>query len=94
MTSHLGFRLQCTAGGTSPLQYRWQHNGRDIVYGKRFRLLPTGTLIGKPLDSNDDGTYQCFVKNDFGADFSRKLWINVTGKVGFKQEFKEYIFGN
>lgn len=79
VTSHLGFRLPCAASGTGPLQYRWKLNGTDVSYEGHYRLLPTGTLEGRDLDHSNDGTYQCFVKNDFGEDFSRKMWVKVSG---------------
>lgn len=77
-----GFNLPCKATGTSPLDYRWQHNGEDVEYGVQYQLLNSGTLEGKLLSSNNNGEYQCFVKNDFGEDFSRKLKVVISGEFG------------
>ena len=41
--------------------------------------MPSGTLVGQALNQRNSGKYQCFVKNDYGTDFSRKLEVNVTG---------------
>lgn len=80
--SESGFRLPCTATGTKPLQYTWQLNGKDVEYndGFHFRLMKNGTLKGRYLEDSHDGKYQCFVKNNFGEAFSRKLQVRVTGK--------------
>ena len=79
-----GFNLPCKATGTRPLEYRWQHNGQDIEYGQHYRLLKSGTLEGTMLSSKNNGDYQCFVKNDFGEDFSKKLKVVVSGKICFR----------
>ena len=76
-----GFNLPCKATGTRPLEYKWQHNGQDIEYGQHYRLLKSGTLEGTMLSSKNNGDYQCFVKNDFGEDFSKKLKFIVSGKI-------------
>ncbi|KAL9959433.1 hypothetical protein ACROYT_G032757 [Oculina patagonica] len=73
-----GFRLPCKASGSSPLRHRWEHNGRDIEYGKQYRLLKSGALEGKFLNHTNNGTYQCFVENGFGEDFSRKIQVLVS----------------
>ena len=79
VTSKSGFQLPCEASGTRPLHYKWQLNGANIKYGGVYRLLPSGTLVGQSLNQRNSGEYQCFVKNDYGIDFSRKLEVNVTG---------------
>ena len=43
----------------------------------------SGALEGIFLNHTNNGTYQCFVKNDFGEDFSRKIKVLVTGRVCF-----------
>ena len=43
----------------------------------------SGALEGIFLDHTNNGTYQCFVKNDFGEDFSRKIKVFVTGTACF-----------
>ncbi|KAJ7377576.1 ATP-dependent DNA helicase chl1 [Desmophyllum pertusum] len=84
--SESGFQLPCKASGTSPLEYIWQHNGRDIKYGDQYRLLKSGTLQGSFLNHTNNGKYQCFVKNDFGEDFSRKLKVLVSAAGDFHYE--------
>ena len=79
VTSKSGFQLPCEASGTRPLHYKWRLNGANIKYGGVYRLLPSGTLVGQSLNQRNSGEYQCFVKNDYGMDFSRKLEVNVTG---------------
>lgn len=79
VTSKSGFQLPCEASGTRLLHYRWQLNGANIKYGWVYHLLPSGTLVGQSLNQTNSGEYQCFVKNDYGMDFSRKLQVKVTG---------------
>ena len=47
--------------------------------------VKTALLIGKSLLTKHGGTYQCFVKDkETGVEvFSRKLKVNVTGKLLF-----------
>ena len=81
VTSKSGFQLPCEASGTRPLHYKWQLNGVNIKYGGVYRLLPAGTLVGQSLNQRNSGEYQCFVKNNYGMDFSRKLQVNVSGTI-------------
>ena len=78
-----GFSLPCKASGTRHSEYRWQHNGQDIDYNtaQQYRLLKSETLEGTMLSSKNNADYQCFVKNYFGEDFSKKLKIVVSGKI-------------
>lgn len=83
VTNTTGFKLPCEASGTN-LTWTWKHNDREITnfYGIHYSLRENGTLIGK---SKHGGTYQCFVKDkETGVEvFSRKLKVNVTGKLLF-----------
>ena len=40
------------------------------------------------LSSKNNGEYQCFVKNDFGEDFSKKLKVVVSGKICIASEVR------
>lgn len=78
-----GFKLPCEATGEN-LQWRWQHNGTNLVIfsGGRFKVDGDGSLIGESLLPDQSGNYQCFVK-DAVTDketFSRKVQVLVTCK--------------
>ena len=74
-----GFRLPCEASG-SFLQWRWTHNGSDIVFGYKYKLGYTGSLTGEFLVAENSGNYQCFVKDAVTnvETFSRVLKVAVT----------------
>jgi len=74
-----GFRLPCEASGTN-LQWRWRHNGTNIIFGGQYKLGADGSLTGEFLEAENTGNYQCFVK-DIATDketFSRMLTVAVT----------------
>lgn len=74
------FRLPCEASGAHSLQWRWQHNGTDIVYGAKYKLGDDGSLTGEYLVAENSGNYQCFVRDTVTAKevFSRRLKVAVT----------------
>ena len=76
-----GFRLPCEATG-SDLQWRWTHNGTNIVFGATYKLGVDGSLTGEFLEAENSGSYQCFVKDTVTnmETFSRKLKVAVTCK--------------
>ena len=78
-----GFKLPCEATGNN-LEWRWQHNGTDIVIvpGGRYKLESDGSLIGETLLPVHSGNYQCFVKDTVSdkETFSRKVQVLVTCK--------------
>ena len=76
-----GFKLPCTATDIKDtLQWRWQHNGSDIVFGGKYTLQGDGSLKGEYLEAENSGNYQCFLKdtNTGKETFSRKLQVAVT----------------
>ena len=77
------FKLPCKASGAN-LTWIWRHNDKEITNfnGYPYSLSSDGTLNGKFLTSEQDGTYQCFVKDvTTGVEmFSRKLKLAVTGR--------------
>ena len=76
-----GFKLPCEATGKN-LQWRWQHNGTNVVYGGQYKLQGDGSLIGEFLGLGQSGNYQCFVKDTVSTKetFSRKVQVAVTCK--------------
>ena len=94
-SKNTGFKLPCDATGSN-LEWRWQHNGTNIVFPHRKYLLgDDGSLTGEFLEAENSGIYQCFVK-DTGSDketFSRKLRIGVTcERLNFAHAIKFYYF--
>ena len=78
-----GFKLPCGAVGSNKLEWRWQHNGSNVIYdGVRYVLSSDGSLTGNYLKSENSGNYQCYVKDTVTnkETFSRKLQVAVTCK--------------
>lgn len=73
------FRLPCEASGSN-LQWRWQHNGTNVIFGGQYKLGADGSLTGEFLEAENTGNYQCFVKDTLSdkETFSRKLKVAVT----------------
>ena len=83
--------LPCRANGSNPLKWVWKHNNVEINenvfrFDRNWELLSDGTLRARGLDISDRGTYQCFVEDTVTkvSTFSRKLRVEVTGKIPLK----------
>lgn len=77
-----GFRLPCDAQGANKLEWRWQHNGTDIIPDIKYNIGNDGALTGSYLTVENSGNYQCFVKDPTTnkETFSRKVQVAVTCK--------------
>ena len=93
------FRIPCKGIGDN-LVFTWKqfdlsNNSRLAnIYVKKDNprrdaivVEADGTLVGKEtiLPGFDNGYYQCFVKNAKGTAFSRKLRLQMTSKLYFRQ---------
>ena len=56
-----------TAVGTSPLSYRWQVNGADLVNGGRISGTTNSALTITNAQTSDDGGYTVIVTNSVGS---------------------------
>lgn len=71
-------RLQCTAEGyPAPAveEYSWKKNGVAIQMGNRFSRFAGGSLRIGRTKFEDQGLYECEVKNSKG---SATLFMNLT----------------
>ena len=75
--------IPCKATGTKPLTWTWKKNGvafpSSTEWWRNADVSSDGTLTIESLKKDDDGVYQCFVKNAFGETYSRKVKVKVTG---------------
>lgn len=56
-----------TATGTSPLNYRWQRGGTNLVTGGRIGAVTNATLNVTGALTNDAGSYRVIVTNLYGS---------------------------
>ncbi|HEX7653232.1 MAG TPA: immunoglobulin domain-containing protein, partial [Verrucomicrobiae bacterium] len=68
--------LTVSAQGTAPLSYRWYANGILLTNGGRITGATTATLALSNVQTNDSGTYQAIVTNNYGV--STSLLANLT----------------
>jgi len=86
ISNHNGFKIVCKASGSLPLTFQWKKNGIPI---EKVNIWKTITKIGdngemlhvKMPDPTADGNYQCFVNNEAGGTFSRKMPVKITCKL-------------
>uniref|UniRef100_A0A672ZLG2 Sidekick cell adhesion molecule 1a n=1 Tax=Sphaeramia orbicularis TaxID=375764 RepID=A0A672ZLG2_9TELE len=65
--------LTCLAGGSWPLQYRWNLNNSNITdWSPQYRL----TIAS--VKRTDAGLYQCMVRNRMGAVIHRRTEVQVA----------------
>uniref|UniRef100_A0AAV2LFU4 Ig-like domain-containing protein n=1 Tax=Knipowitschia caucasica TaxID=637954 RepID=A0AAV2LFU4_KNICA len=65
--------LSCLAGGSWPLEYRWNLNGNNITdWSNQYRLLI------EQMQRSDAGLYQCLVRNRMGAAIHWKTQVHVA----------------
>jgi hypothetical protein len=68
--------LQCTASGTSPIQYKWLKNGLEI--SNKSSTNGGVYLIGQADRYKDVGVYQCIAENKLGSVLSNKAMLTVA----------------
>lgn len=56
-------RWRVAATGSSPLQYRWQRDGVDLVNGGRISGVTTTDLVITGIQAGDAGNYRCVASN-------------------------------
>ena len=68
------------------LRFQWMKDGKDLRDGRKYHDTNTHTLHIIDVETNDNGSYQCLVKNDVRKELSEeadlavgKLVMNVDG---------------
>lgn len=59
-------RLDCAAAGNPEPTITWSRNGIVLALTTRHFLDKSGTLVIKPVQSDDYGTYRCDARNKYG----------------------------
>lgn len=70
LTEGESISLSVYANG-SDLRYRWQKNQMDIPFATSYRYSKPSASI------SDSGRYRCIVENNWGADTSRMVFLEV-----------------
>ncbi|MDB6031322.1 MAG: hypothetical protein JWM16_1660 [Verrucomicrobiales bacterium] len=78
--------LTVGASGTSPLLYRWQYNGANILGGTN------ATLTLPNAQSTNSGTYNVLISNPYGT-VSNSLTLTVTGSPGIISQPQDKAIG-
>ena len=65
------------------LQFKWRKVGKkdDLHEGSKYHGIKTHTLRIKDVEKNDEGCYQCLVKNDVEDKWSEKADLAVSKLV-------------
>ena len=77
-------KLQCMAEGfpvPAVEEYSWKKDGVAIQMGHRFSRFAGGSLRIESTQFNDQGLYECTVKNS-GGTTTLHMYLTVLGKYG------------
>ncbi|XP_051975727.1 LOW QUALITY PROTEIN: protogenin B-like, partial [Xyrauchen texanus] len=79
--------LDCQAQGESPITVRWRKDGVRLQESERVCILSNGSLhishVKSSSGQSDDGFYQCFVQNTYGAILSQRARLTITSILSF-----------
>lgn len=79
-------RLDCAATGNPEPTITWSRNGIVLALTTRHFLDKTGTLVIKPVQSEDYGTYRCDARNKYGrASAEAEVILNGNKSQIFTQ---------
>lgn len=72
-------RLDCKAVGSPEPTITWSRNGVVLALTNRHILEKSGTLVIKPVQTEDYGTYRCDARNKYGrVSAEAEVIINGT----------------
>lgn len=83
-------RLQCRVKGSPPASnFTWVKNGKVITVDHRVKVESNGALLINPVHSYklDVGEYQCFASSSKFTIVSRKVRLEVAGKLRLQSMF-------
>ena len=69
-------RFTVTAGGATPLNFRWRKDGANLTDGARLSGATTPTLTISNVQTGDFGSYSVAVSNAFGGVSSRPALLS------------------
>lgn len=72
-------RLDCKASGNPEPTITWSRNGIVLALTSRHSLDKNGSLVIKPVQNEDYGTYRCDARNKYGR-ISAEAEIILNGK--------------
>lgn len=83
VTNGANAAFSASAGGKTPLSYRWRFNGTSLSSGGNISGAQTNTLTITSATTNNSGNYTLIVTNSFGSVTSGVAVLTV----GFAPEF-------
>jgi hypothetical protein len=75
--------LSATFLGTTPLYYQWLYNGAPLAVSSRISSVTSNVLTIFPTYVADSGTYQLYVSNAFGTNYSYPAGVTVLPYLTF-----------
>ncbi|GFU50497.1 titin [Nephila pilipes] len=71
-------KFSCLARGSPNPSFEWRKIGKETIQLPRFgQDVSNGTLIFNPALKNDDGSYECRVRNGIGESLSKVVLLIV-----------------
>lgn len=74
--------LTVLAGGSAPLDYRWQFNSNNLVNSAKISGVTTPNLMLSDIRPTQAGMYSVSVKNSAGQIVSANTRVNVISRPG------------
>jgi hypothetical protein len=78
VTNGASLTLSATAGGQSPLSYRWLFNGANLPAGANISGTASNVLSITAATTNDSGNYSLVVTNSYGSATSSVASLTVV----------------
>ena len=78
--------FSAVAVGTAPLSYQWYFNGAPLIDGGRVSGAITTNLNNANVQTNDAGSYQLVVTNNYGAATSAVAVLSVQLPVAITNQ--------
>ncbi len=69
------------AGGSEPLNYRWQKNNANLSNGGHYSGSTTATLTITNANDSDGASYRCVVTNAYGSTNSASATLTVNSCI-------------
>lgn len=76
-------RLQCKAVGSPQPVITWSRNGIQLISSNRIQIESDGSLVIRPVETGDHGTYRCDATNINGR-VSAEADVLINGKDNSK----------
>ena len=76
-------KISCTAEGNPHPQFEWKKNNTPLLENDRFKQLSDGSLQIDTVGREDNGTYECSIKQTKGSEritvYFQDISVSVIG---------------